>query len=149
MWTEGVQLVNSRTTARILDMNTKAPPNGQHSYAGCRPAGSRGSQAQKQRARHRGNRWPRQRSSPVLPARTARTWRSSDRKWATRGHGIKRRASLFNTERVDHIYQDPHTPNGHFDLHDGDLIDASNLTGIINKTHSSIKPMVVEPCVCV
>jgi GDPmannose 4,6-dehydratase len=48
-------------------------------------------------------------------------------------HGIKRRASLFNTERVDHIYQDPHTPNGHFTLHYGDLTDASNLTGIINK----------------
>jgi GDPmannose 4,6-dehydratase len=48
-------------------------------------------------------------------------------------HGIKRRASLFNTERVDHIYQDPHTPDGHFTLHYGDLTDASNLTGIINK----------------
>ena len=48
-------------------------------------------------------------------------------------HGIKRRASLFNTERVDHIYQDPHIPDGHFTLHYGDLTDASNLTGIINK----------------
>jgi GDPmannose 4,6-dehydratase len=48
-------------------------------------------------------------------------------------HGIKRRASLFNTERVDHIYQDPHTADGHFTLHYGDLTDASNLTGIINK----------------
>ena len=48
-------------------------------------------------------------------------------------HGIKRRASLFNTERVDHIYQDPHIPDGHFTLHYGDLTDGSNLTGIINK----------------
>ena len=48
-------------------------------------------------------------------------------------HGIKRRASLFNTERVDHIYQDPHAPDGHFTLHYGDLTDGSNLTGIINR----------------
>jgi GDP-mannose 4,6-dehydratase len=54
-------------------------------------------------------------------------------------HGIKRRASLFNTERVDHIYQDPHTPNGHFILHYGDLTDASNLTGIIRSGRRSGK----------
>ena len=48
-------------------------------------------------------------------------------------HGIKRRASLFNTERVDHIYQDPHVPDGHFTLHYGDLADGSSLTAIINK----------------
>jgi GDPmannose 4,6-dehydratase len=48
-------------------------------------------------------------------------------------HGIKRRASLFNTERVDHIYQDPHVPGGHFTLHYGDLTDGSSLTAIINK----------------
>jgi GDPmannose 4,6-dehydratase len=48
-------------------------------------------------------------------------------------HGIKRRASLFNTERVDHIYQDPHVPDGHFTLHYGDLTDGSSLTAIINK----------------
>jgi GDPmannose 4,6-dehydratase len=47
--------------------------------------------------------------------------------------GIKRRASFFNTERVDHIYQDPHRPDGHFTLHYGDLPDGSNLTGIIHK----------------
>jgi GDPmannose 4,6-dehydratase len=47
-------------------------------------------------------------------------------------HGIKRRASLFNTERIDHIYQDPHTPAGHFTLHYGDLTDGSSLTRIIN-----------------
>jgi len=38
-------------------------------------------------------------------------------------HGIKRRASLFNTQRVDHIYQDPHTPHQNFKLHYGDLSD--------------------------
>ncbi len=46
-------------------------------------------------------------------------------------HGIKRRASLFNTERVDHIYEDPHTQDAHFKLHYGDLSDGSNLTRII------------------
>lgn len=46
-------------------------------------------------------------------------------------HGIKRRASLFNTQRVDHIYEDPHVTNSHFKLHYGDLTDSSNLTRII------------------
>ena len=46
-------------------------------------------------------------------------------------HGIKRRASMFNTQRVDHIYEDPHTDNARFKLHDGDLTDTSNLTRII------------------
>jgi len=46
-------------------------------------------------------------------------------------HGIKRRASLLNTQRVDHIYQDPHIDNARFRLHYGDLTDASNLTRII------------------
>ena len=49
-------------------------------------------------------------------------------------HGIKRRASSFNTARVDHIYQDPHTENARFKLHYGDLSDASNLTRIIQET---------------
>lgn len=48
-------------------------------------------------------------------------------------HGIKRRASLFNTQRVDHIYEDPHARNRHFVLHYGDLTDASNLTRIIQE----------------
>ncbi len=48
-------------------------------------------------------------------------------------HGIKRRASLFNTERIDHIYQDPHLPNPHFFLHYGDLSDTSNLTRIVSQ----------------
>ncbi|UDQ88162.1 GDP-mannose 4,6-dehydratase [Xanthobacter autotrophicus] len=46
-------------------------------------------------------------------------------------HGIKRRSSLFNTQRVDHIYEDPHVNNAHFKLHYGDLSDTSNLTRII------------------
>jgi GDPmannose 4,6-dehydratase len=48
-------------------------------------------------------------------------------------HGIKRRASQFNTERIDHIYQDPHAPNPNFFLHYGDLSDTSNLTRIIQQ----------------
>lgn len=48
-------------------------------------------------------------------------------------HGIKRRASLFNTQRIDHIYQDPHVDNALFKLHYGDLSDASNLTRIIGQ----------------
>lgn len=48
-------------------------------------------------------------------------------------HGIKRRASLFNTERVDHIYEDPHNENPKFHLHYGDLTDSSNLTRILQE----------------
>jgi len=46
-------------------------------------------------------------------------------------HGIKRRASLFNTGRVDHIYEDPHKSTNHFYLHYGDLTDSSNLTRVL------------------
>jgi len=48
-------------------------------------------------------------------------------------HGIKRRASLFNTGRIDHIYQDPHADNPRFFLHYGDLTDSSNLTRILQQ----------------
>ncbi|MHB0776585.1 GDP-mannose 4,6-dehydratase [Halomonas sp. WWR20] len=48
-------------------------------------------------------------------------------------HGIKRRASAFNTQRVDHIYQDPHVIDQNFVLHYGDLSDSSNLTRIIQQ----------------
>ena len=48
-------------------------------------------------------------------------------------HGIKRRASSFNTQRVDHIYQDPHVSGRNFVLHYGDLTDASNLTRIVQE----------------
>lgn len=49
-------------------------------------------------------------------------------------HGIKRRASSFNTDRVDHIYQDPHIENTNFILHYGDLTDTSNLIRIVQET---------------
>jgi GDPmannose 4,6-dehydratase len=48
-------------------------------------------------------------------------------------HGIKRRASLFNTQRIDHIYQDPHTPHRNLHLHYGDLTDSTNLIRIIQE----------------
>jgi len=48
-------------------------------------------------------------------------------------HGIKRRASLFNTERIDHLYQDPHETHVHFRLHYGDLTDSTNLIRIIQE----------------
>jgi len=49
-------------------------------------------------------------------------------------HGIKRRSSLFNTDRIDHLYQDPHEKELHFILHYGDLTDSSNLIRIIQET---------------
>jgi len=51
-------------------------------------------------------------------------------------HGIKRRASSFNTQRIDHLYQDPHTKKNNFHLHYGDLTDSTNIIKIIQK----IKP---------
>src|SRR6056297_3435476 len=48
-------------------------------------------------------------------------------------HGIKRRSSLFNTDRIDHLYQDPHTENKNFILHYGDLTDSTNLIRIIQE----------------
>ncbi|WP_295700077.1 GDP-mannose 4,6-dehydratase [uncultured Helicobacter sp.] len=51
-------------------------------------------------------------------------------------HGIKRRSSLFNTDRIDHLYQDPHVNNRNFFLHYGDLTDSMNLTRII----ADVKP---------
>jgi GDPmannose 4,6-dehydratase len=48
-------------------------------------------------------------------------------------HGIKRRASLFNTQRIDHIYEDPHVENGRFRLHYGDLTDSSNLIRLVSE----------------
>src|SRR5687768_12611734 len=49
-------------------------------------------------------------------------------------HGIKRRSSLFNTERIDHLYQDPHEKDQRFKLHYGDLTDSTNLIRIIQET---------------
>ena len=48
-------------------------------------------------------------------------------------HGIKRRTSLFNTDRIDHLYQDPHEKNRHFVLHHGDMTDSSSLVRIIQQ----------------
>ena len=48
-------------------------------------------------------------------------------------HGIKRRSSLFNTARIDHLYEDPHTPHKHLILHYGDLTDSTNLIRIIQE----------------
>lgn len=48
-------------------------------------------------------------------------------------HGIKRRSSLFNTDRIDHLYQDPHTSDIHFTLHYGDLTDSTNLIRIMQE----------------
>lgn len=48
-------------------------------------------------------------------------------------HGLKRRTSLFNTDRIDHLYQDPHVDNRHFILHYGDLTDSTNLIRIIQQ----------------
>src|SRR5204862_6999717 len=46
-------------------------------------------------------------------------------------HGITRRSSLFNTDRIDHLYQDPHTKERHFFLHYGDMTDSSSLVRVI------------------
>jgi len=49
-------------------------------------------------------------------------------------HGLKRRSSMFNTDRIDHIYQDPHVENRNFVLHYGDMTDSMNLTRIVQET---------------
>jgi GDPmannose 4,6-dehydratase len=48
-------------------------------------------------------------------------------------HGIKRRSSLFNTDRIDHLYEDPHVTHAHFRLHYGDLTDSANLISLIQQ----------------
>ena len=48
-------------------------------------------------------------------------------------HGLKRRSSLFNTDRIDHLYQDPHDPHRKFTLHHGDLTDSTNLIRLIQE----------------
>ncbi|RZJ73409.1 MAG: NAD-dependent epimerase/dehydratase family protein, partial [Flavobacterium sp.] len=49
-------------------------------------------------------------------------------------HGIKRRSSMFNTDRIDHLYQDPHEKDRNLKLHYGDMTDSMNLTRIIQET---------------
>ena len=63
-------------------------------------------------------------------------------------HGIKRRASLFNTQRIDHIYEDPHVSTPGFKLHYGDLSDTSNLTRILRRgaARRGLQPRRPEPC---
>ncbi|WP_134091300.1 GDP-mannose 4,6-dehydratase [Olivibacter sp. XZL3] len=51
-----------------------------------------------------------------------------------RVHGVKRRSSLFNTDRIDHLYQDPHEPDPTFTLHYGDLTDSTNLIRLVQET---------------
>ncbi len=55
-------------------------------------------------------------------------------------HGIKRRASSFNTLRFGHLYADPHASNSNFKLHYGDLTDTSNLTRLIRDIEPDAKP---------
>ena len=50
-------------------------------------------------------------------------------------HGIKRRTSLFNTDRIDHLYEDPHNRGRRFVLHHGDLTDSSNLVHVMEQVH--------------
>ncbi len=50
-------------------------------------------------------------------------------------HGTKRRSSLFNTDRIDHLYQDPHAKNRNLVLHYGDLTDSTNLIRIIQEVY--------------
>ena len=52
-------------------------------------------------------------------------------------HGLKRRTSLFNTDRIDHIYEDPHNPNSKFFLHFCDMSDSTNLIRLVKE----IKPV--------
>ncbi|HEV7832278.1 MAG TPA: GDP-mannose 4,6-dehydratase, partial [Caballeronia sp.] len=49
-------------------------------------------------------------------------------------HGIKRRSSLFNTDRIDHLYSDPHESDRKFVLHHGDLTDTSSIMRIVQRT---------------
>ncbi|MEO9021860.1 MAG: GDP-mannose 4,6-dehydratase, partial [Ginsengibacter sp.] len=51
-----------------------------------------------------------------------------------RVHGLKRRSSLINTYRIDHLYVDPHEENGNFKLHYGDMTDSTNLIRIVQET---------------
>ena len=59
-------------------------------------------------------------------------------------HGIKRRASLLNTDRIDHLYQDPHTQNPNFILHYGDLTDSNSIIKVI----SEIRPHEIYNLAC-
>jgi len=64
-------------------------------------------------------------------------------------HGIKRRASSFNTQRIDHIYQDPHVPDPRLVLHYGDLTDSTNLiaAGHLRSRQGVFGDSELRPCV--
>ena len=59
-------------------------------------------------------------------------------------HGIKRRTSLFNTDRIDHLYQDPHDSDRRFVLHHGDLTDSSSLIRIIQQVQPDCKTLSIS-----
>ena len=64
-------------------------------------------------------------------------------------HGLKRRSSLFNTDRIDHLYQDAHVDNQKFILHYGDMTDSTNLTGLIQKIQlDEIYNLAARGCRC-
>ena len=56
-------------------------------------------------------------------------------------HGIKRRSSVFNTDRIDHLYQDPHEANPKLKLHFGDLTDSTNLIRILQNSRDNDFPI--------
>lgn len=57
-------------------------------------------------------------------------------------HGVKRRSSSFNTDRVDHLYQDPHERDVRFHLHYGDMTDATNLIRLVQETQRPRKSII-------
>ena len=59
-------------------------------------------------------------------------------------HGIKRRSSMFNTQRVDHLYEDPHDKGIRFKLHYGDLTDSVNIVQIINEVQQRSLTVAIE-----
>ena len=63
-------------------------------------------------------------------------------------HGVKRRASLFNTQRIDHLYQDPHDPDRRLVLHYGDMTDSSSLLRIVQQDAAGrdLQPRRAKPC---
>jgi len=65
-------------------------------------------------------------------------------------HGLKRRSSMFNTDRIDHLYQDPHIENANFVLHYGDMTDSTNLIRIIQEVQPDeiYNLAAMSPCTC-
>jgi GDPmannose 4,6-dehydratase len=68
-------------------------------------------------------------------------------------HGIKRRTSLFNTDRIDHLYEDPHVPDRRLILHYGDMTDSSSLLRVVQLVQpdevynlAGLQPSRAKPC---